>query len=363
MGLAGRDWIDMNESGLSHLKAQRLTAVVEEARAMVRAEAGSIAELAERLDERTGQAIELILERTGWNEEEAGGTGGGGTLVVSGIGKSGLMGQRIAASFASTGTPAHFLHPVEAVHGDVGRVRRRDVALLLSYSGETDELTRLIDVLKRMKVPMVAITSKATSTLGRLSDVCIELGPIEEVCPLKLAPTTSVNCMSVVADALVLGVMGLRKFSADDFAAFHPAGSLGRKLLKVGQAMSFKVGENFTPIWDGVKVREAIAQDHTTESKRRAGALLMVDKEGRLSGIFSNGDFRRKLLAHGNLLEMPIGEVMTKNPKRILVEALASEALAMLNEYRILDLPVVDGEGRPVGMIDVQDLVTLRIVE
>ncbi len=165
------------------------------------------------------QAIELIHGHIG--PESA------GFLAISGIGKPGLVGLRLAASFASTGTPSHFLHPVEAVHGDVGRVRRQDVALLLSYSGESEELSRLIDVLKRLRVPVISITAERGSTLGRVSDICIELGPIEEVCPLRLAPTTTTNCISAVGDALVLGVMSLRNFTAEDFALFHPAGSLG----------------------------------------------------------------------------------------------------------------------------------------
>jgi len=331
-----------------------ISTLLEDARAVVRSEAASISALADRLDESVALAIELIHRNIGPE--------GSGFLAISGVGKSGLVGLRLAASFASTGTPSHFLHPVEAVHGDVGRVRRQDVALLLSYSGESDELSRLIDVLKRLRVPVISITSQRGSTLGRVSDICIELGPIEEVCPLRLAPTTTTNCISAVGDALVLGVMSLRKFTAEDFALFHPAGSLGRKLLKVAQAMTFRVGENIEPIRDDVSVREAISRD-TSPEKRRAGALLLVDAQGRLSGVFTNGDLRRKVKVYANLLDMPIRDVMTRNPKRIGSEALASEALAIMNQSKILDLPVVGVDDHPVGMIDVQDLVALRIAE
>jgi arabinose-5-phosphate isomerase len=329
--------------------------LVEDARAIIRSEASAIASVAERLDAVIAEAIALIESKTGPDLP--------GVLVVSGIGKSGLVGQRISASFASTGTPSHFLHPVEALHGDLGRVRPNDVALLLSYGGETDEITRLLDLLKRMAVPIIAITSRRTSTLGKNANLCIELGPIEEACPLRLAPTTSVNCISVVGDALVLAVMGLRKFSADDFAAFHPAGSLGRKLLRVNQAMTFRIGENFSAIADSYSVRDALAHDTTLSTARRAGTLLLTDASGKLSGVFTNGDLRRRLLSKPNFLDLPIADVMTRNPKRIGQDALASEALAMVKTHKILDLPVVDADDRPVGMIDAQDLVGLRIVE
>jgi arabinose-5-phosphate isomerase len=333
-------------------------ALVEAAREVVRSEAASIASVAEKLDGRVAEAIRLILKCT---SEGPAGEGFAGTVVVSGIGKSGLVGQRISASFASTGTPSHFLHPVEAVHGDLGRVRRHDVALLLSYSGETDELVRLLDSLKRQQVPLIAITSSSQSTLGKLADITIELGRIEEVCPHGLAPTTSVNCISAVGDALVLGVMSVRQFSKEDFAAFHPAGSLGRKLLKVHQAMDFKLGQNFTPLAETLTLREILDRD--TGTGRRAGAIVLVDKAGVLSGVFTDGDLRRHLKTNPHVLDAPIQTLMTRNPKRIHRDALASDALAILNQYRIDELPVVDDAARPVGLLDVQDLVRLRVVE
>jgi arabinose-5-phosphate isomerase len=323
---------------------------------VLRSEAASIESVAAKLDDATARAIHMIFERTA---ERAGAPDG--VVVVSGIGKSGLVGQRISASFASTGTPSHFLHPVEALHGDLGRVRRNDVALLLSYSGETDELVRLLDLLKRQQVPLIAITSAHTSTLGRLADITIELGRIEEVCPLGLAPTTSVNCISAVGDALVLGVMSLRQFSKEEFAAFHPGGSLGRRLLRVDQVMEFRVGENFSPVAENLTLREVLAKDPTTG--RRAGAVVVVDGAGLLAGVFTDGDLRRHLRADPGLLDRPIASVMTRNPKRIHKDALASEALAVLNKFRIDELPVVDDAARPVGLFVLQDLVRLRLVE
>ncbi len=335
-------------------------ALLNAAREVVRSEASSITSVAGKLDDAIVRAIRLIFERTDESQNRH------GMVAVTGVGKAGLVGQRISASFASTGTPSHFLNPVDALHGDLGRVRRNDVALILSYSGETDELVRLLDFLKRQQVVMVAITSSRGSTLGKFAEITIELGQIEEVCPHGLAPTTTVNCLSAVGDALVLGVMSLRQFSREDFGAFHPAGSLGRKLLKVHEVMSFKIGDNFSVIADSSTVRDALGRDITSSTGRRAGALVLVDGQGRLSGVFTNADLRRRLLVHPNagaLLDSPIAEFMTRTPKRISRDALASEALAMLKQHRILDLPVVDSDQRPVGMIDVQDLVSLRIVE
>ena len=327
--------------------------LLAEARAVIRTEAASIAALAERLDEALVQAIRLIHDRTGPDLP--------GALVISGVGKSGLVGQRLSASFASTGTPSYFLHPVEAVHGDLGRVRRNDLVLILSYSGESDELPPLLDVLKRMGVPILSLTRSPNSTLGKASTICIPTGPIDEVCPLKLAPTTTTNCLSALGDALFLGVMSLRKFTATDFALYHPAGSLGRKLLKVGQAMTFKIGENLSALSDALTVRQILANDRNTG--RRAGAIILVTASGQLSGIFTDGDLRRKLNSQPDLLDLPIAAVMTKNPKRIAADALASEAMAVMNQYRIDELPVVDEGGRPIGLIDVQDLMSLRIVD
>ncbi len=248
--------------------------LVAAAREVLRSEAASIESVAGKLDERLARAVEMIFERTGEMP-------GSGSVVVSGIGKSGLVGQRISASFASTGTPSHFLHPVEALHGDLGRVRRQDVALLLSYSGETNEIVRLLDLLKRQGVPIVAITSTRESSLGRLADITIELGRIEEVCPHGLAPTTTVNCISAVGDALVLGVMSLRKFSKEDFAAFHPGGSLGRQLMKVHQVMEFKVGRILRRRWKGRRCGRFWRRIRRRGGARGGGCLCRGRGNGR----------------------------------------------------------------------------------
>ena len=324
-----------------------------DARQVVQSEAEALGNLVNRLDDAVPKAIELIYAHTGPDKP--------GILVVSGIGKSGLAGQRISASFASTGTPSHFLHPVEALHGDLGRVRRGDIMLMLSYGGETQELLRLTDSIKRSAVATIAITSSRKSSLGRLADITIELGNIEEACPLRLAPTTSIACMGAAADALVLGVMGKRNFSAADFAAFHPAGSLGRKLLRVAEVMSFRAGENLVVVREEQTLREALSIEHAVG--RRAGALVIINDQGLLSGILTDADIRRRIATQETILDVPVAGFMTRSPKRINPDRLASEALELMNRHRIDELPVVDESGRPVGMIDVQDIVSLQIAD
>ncbi len=324
-----------------------------EAQQVVRSQADALLTVMNRMDDTVCRAMELIYRQTGPDKP--------GVLVVTGIGKSGLAGQRVSASFASTGTPSHFLHPVEAMHGDLGRIRTGDLILMLSYGGQTDELIRLMDFVKRSAVSTIVITSTRQSPLGRLADIAIELGNIEEACPLRLAPTTSITCMSAVADALMLGVMSMRNFSAADFAAFHPAGSLGRKLLKVSEVMSFHAGKNLVVVHGQNTLREALATEHS--AGRRAGALVVVDNNAAIAGILTDADIRRRISSLESIIDSPISSIMTRNPKCIRPQQLASEALELMNRHRIDELPVVDDSGRPLGMVDVQDMVSLRIIE
>ncbi len=240
-------------------------------------------------------------------------------------------------------------------------MRRGDVMLMLSYGGETEELLRLMDSVKRSAVATIAITSSRTSSIGRLADMTIELGAIEEACPLRLAPTTSIACMNAAADALVLGVMARRNFSAADFAAFHPAGSLGRKLMRVSDIMSFRAGENLVVVDENQTLRQALATEHS--AGRRAGALMIVNGQGQLSGILTDADIRRRIAESETVLNVPVAKLMTHRPKCIEPDRLASEALELMNRHRIDELPVVDRSDKPVGMIDVQDLVSARIVD
>src|SRR5438034_10419247 len=264
--------------------------------------------------------------------------------------------------FASTGTPSHFLIPTDAVHGDLGAVRRGDIVLIFSSIGESDEILRLLSIVKKLNHPVIAITASRSSGLGKFADVALAMGKIEEACPLGLAPSASTTAMLALGDALALSVMKMRKFTADDFAVFHPAGQLGRKMIKVREAMTFRLGENLPVAPDTLTVGQVL---HAVSNiKRRSGAVILVDSAGKVSGIFSDGDLRRIVTDNdGSALAQPIAEVMTRNPKRIGAEHLASEAMALMRQFRIDELPVVDDADKPVGLIDVQDLVVLRMLD
>lgn len=301
------------------------------------------------------------------------------SVLTSGIGKAGHVARKLSASFSSTGTPSHFLNPSEAVHGDLGSVRRGDVVVVLSYSGESDEIVRVLSVLKKLGNPVIAITATKTNSLGRFADATLELGKIEEACPLRLAPSASTTAMLALGDALCLTVMKHRQFTADDFALYHPAGQLGRKLIKVREAMGFRTGENLPVASDRLTVGQVLHEVSTI--KRRSGAVVLVDDQGRVSGIFSDGDLRRLLteeneagtpgsvgsaggqVGGSSVLRRPIRDVMTRNPKRIHGDKLASEAIAVMRPHRIDDLPVVDDDDKPIGLIDIQDLVVLKMLD
>lgn len=320
------------------------------AQQVIDAEAAAVKGLSASLDEAFEKAVRLVLDCPG-------------SVLVSGIGKAGHVARKLSASFSSTGTPSHFLNPAEALHGDVGSVRKGDVVLVLSYSGESDEIVRMLSVIKKLGNPVVAITGNGNNTLARHSDLVLRLGRIEEACPLGLAPSASTTAMAALGDALFLTVMKCRKFTADDFALYHPAGQLGRKLIKVREAMTFKRGENLPLASDRLTVGQVLRE--VSSLKRRSGAVILTDEQsGKITGIFSDGDLRRLILHDEDAaLRRPVREVMTPNPKRIRGDALASEAMAILRQYRIDDLPVVDEDDRPVGLIDVQDLVVLKLFD
>jgi arabinose-5-phosphate isomerase len=279
-----------------------------------------------------------------------------GSTIVTGMGKAGLVGQKLAATLASTGTRAFPLHPAEAVHGDLGRIRADDVVIALSQSGETDEVLRLIPALRRLGACLVAITERASSSLGRAADLCIALGPIEEACPLGLAPSASTTALMAVGDALALLVSRMRDFRAEDFALYHPAGSLGRKLLRVEDVMR-----------TGAQIRRA-RPDETVRAvfvrlagpRRRSGAVLVEDEGQALLGIFTDSDLARLFEKRREAdLDRPIGEVMTPDPVRIGVGATLADAVEAIKSRKISELPVVDRGGHLVGLIDLTDLIGL----
>jgi len=322
------------------------------AREVLQAEAHAVAALVDRLDGGFAEAAGLILACRG-------------TVVASGIGKAGLIARKISATLASTGTPSHFLHPVEALHGDLGRLRPEDLLLALSHSGETDEVVRLVSLVKKLGVRLVSMTGGGESTLARHSDAVLRIGQLSEAGPHGLAPTVSTTAMLALGDALALTVMQMRGFTPDRFAEFHPGGSLGRQLMTVEQAMTFRKDENLPVFSQSRSVREVMHEASTI--RRRPGAVLLTDEAGRLAGIFTDADLRRLLAGLDGreglaVLDLPIERVMTRDPRRVRAGQLAGEALAVFNELRIDELPVVDGGDRPIGLIDVQDMVHLKLL-
>jgi arabinose-5-phosphate isomerase len=320
---------------------------LEYARKVIEAEADAIMSVTPIVDESFARACRMIYACSG-------------SCIVSGIGKAGIIGQKISATLASTGTPSHFLHPAEAVHGDLGRLRKNDVVMVLSYGGETDEVIRLINLIKQLGIKLIAITGENDSTLCKHSDVALCMGQMNEACPLGVAPSVSTTCMLAVGDAIALTVMKARKFGVEDYVRFHPGGSLGTKLMTVEQSMMFRPGEKL-PVVD---VTDTVKQllEKTGEIKRH-GAVMVVGKDGKLVGIITDADLRRSMTKHGlEAFEFQAGDVMTPNCKKIKADALAAEATAIFHKYRIDDLPVVDADDRPVGLIDVQDVVTIKVV-
>jgi arabinose-5-phosphate isomerase len=321
----------------------------EFARQVIETEAGAVRAMEGALDQDFERACMLILDCPS-------------SVLTTGIGKAGHVARKISATFASTGTPSHFLSPTDAVHGDLGAVRRGDVILIFSSSGESDEILRLLSIVKKLDHPVIAITASRNSGLGQAADCVLKMGAIEEACPLGLAPSASTTAMLALGDALALSVMKLRKFTADDFALFHPAGQLGRKLIRVREAMTFRLGENLPVASERLTVGQVLHA--VSQIKRRSGAVILVNEAGKMSGIFTDGDLRRLVTDDdGSGLKRPIAEVMKRDPKRIRADELASDAMAVMRQYRIDELPVVDDDDKPVGLIDVQDLVILKMLD
>ncbi len=315
----------------------------EYGREVVRQEIRALEWIIDHLDARFGAAVDAVLACDG-------------QVVLSGMGKAGIIAQKISATLASTGTPSQFLHPAEAIHGDLGRVREGDVVIALSNSGETAEIRRLIDPIKRLGVHLVAITGKPESALARHADTVLEIGQELEACPIQLAPTTSTTAMLALGDALAMAVSHARRFSREDFAFFHPAGALGRKLLRVSEIM--RHGDRHTVVRADDICREALGRINQTPG--RPGAATVVGGEGRVVGFITDGDIVRRLTdGDDRFLDLPVQALMTADPKTIEGDRLASEAYHIMQEKRVDQLPVVDADGRPIGLVDVQDLLDL----
>ncbi len=320
-------------------------------------ESASIAELSARVDDRFTKAVDLIVETA-----EA-----GGTVLVSGLGKSGHIGAKISATMASLGITSHLVHPTEAAHGDLGRFRKHDMAICLSHSGETQELVSLAAILRQDKMPIIAITrgkieGKPESSLQRLADVTLEALVTQEAGDGDfLAPTSSTTAALALGDALALAVARRRSFTHEDFHARHPGGTLGSLLKPVSELIRFHAGKNLPIINQASTVSEALVE--ASKIKRRPGALLITDDAGKLAGIFTDSDLRRLVLRDASELDESMEKVMSKDPKSLSIDAMTSDAVALFREYRADELPIVDDQNKPVGMLDVQDLIAMKLVE
>jgi arabinose-5-phosphate isomerase len=311
---------------------------VETGKKVLEIESRAIAELIGRLDERFERAVETILVCRG-------------RLVVAGMGKSGLIGQKISATFSSTGTPSFFLHPAEALHGDLGRLVANDVLMALSYSGETEELLRLLDTVKRLAIPLIVLTGQPDSTLAQASDVVIDVSISEEACPLGLAPTASTTAMLAVGDALAMALLERRGFKEEDYAALHPGGGLGVRLRRVENVMH--TGDETPRVNPETTLPDVIYEI----SKKKMGHTAVVNADGRLAGVISDGDLRRFFQREGNrALEHCASDLMTRTPVSIGRKELATRALNVMESRRITSLMVLDEEGRLEGVVHIHDL-------
>ncbi len=317
---------------------------IEQAKRVLNIEAEAIRALTKRLGVEFNKAIELLASCQG-------------RVIVTGMGKGGIIGQKISATLSSTGTPSLFLHSAEAIHGDMGRVTKDDAVLAISNSGETEEVIRLLPLIKKIGIPLIALTGHMRSTLAKHSDVVLDVSVKKEACPLGLTPTASTTVTLAMGDAIAVCLLKKKGFKEEDFAFYHPGGTLGKKLLLKAEDIMRKGSAN-PVVREGTLVRDVLFKI----TGARAGAASVVDRKGKLCGIFTDGDLRRHLEADGNLVLKKVKDVMTKNPITISKDHLVSEALRILKEKRIDELPVVDVGGRPIGMLDVQDLLKAGLV-
>ena len=316
---------------------------LETARKVLEIEARTLAELVDRLDERFTRAVETLFACKG-------------RVVVTGMGKSGLIGQKISATFSSTGTPSFFLHPAEALHGDLGSLVRHDALVALSYSGETEELLRLLDTVKRLAVPLITLTGSPCSTLAQASDVVIDVGIRQEACPLGLAPTASTTAMLAMGDALAMALLEKRGFTEEDYAALHPGGKLGVRLKRVENVMHS--GDEAPSVAPTTSMTDVIYE----MSRKGLGHTTVVEDGNRLVGIISDGDLRRFFQREGNrALGLTAADCMSRHAVTIGRKELATRALNLMEARKITSLPVVDSEGRLEGVVHLHDLWTTHM--
>jgi arabinose-5-phosphate isomerase len=306
-------------------------------------EANAVASLKETIAENFEQAIQTLLQCQG-------------RVITTGMGKAGLIARKVAATLSSTGTPSLFVHPAEGIHGDLGMITASDVVIAFSHQGQTEEVLRILPYIKYIQAPLIAITSNGDSELARHADVALILRVKREACPMNLAPTASTTAMVALGDTLALVLLEARGFTEEDYARFHPGGSLGRRLLtKVGDLMHTGQDNPVVPL--GKPLSEAILVMTAT----KMAAASIVDDEGRLVGFFADGDLRRYLLKGDCDLARPVGELMTRSPKCARPQMMAVKALEILREFKIIELPVVDEDHRPIGMLHLHDITRAGI--
>jgi arabinose-5-phosphate isomerase len=299
--------------------------------------------MADRLDHNFERAVELLLNLEG-------------RAIISGIGKSGQIARKVAATLSSTGTPSFYIHPSEGIHGDIGMVLSGDVAIVISKSGDTEEVIRLLPIFKRLEVPIIAITGDKNSLLAQEADVILDASVESEACPLDLVPTSSTTAALVMGDALAIVLLELRGFTADDFSFIHPGGVLGRKLIKVEELMH--TGGAIPLVTRNAHFRDMVLE----MTSKRFGLTLVVDDMGMLAGIFTDGDLRRTVETYANPFDLTAEQVATLHPKTITGGELAATAVAIMEDYNITSLVVTDGENRPIGLIHLHDLLKAKVV-
>ena len=320
------------------------TNMLKRAKEVITIEAEAVKGLLKSLDGNFTAAVEAMAKCTG-------------RVVVCGMGKTGIIGRKIAATLSSTGTPSLFLHSAEAVHGDLGQVTKNDILIVISQSGETEETVRLFPLIKKIGIKSIAMTGNIKSTLAKYSDIVLNTYVAKEGCPMGVAPMASTTATLALGDALAACLIDRKKFKKEDFAFYHPGGSLGRRLLlKVEDIM--RSGQAFAKVKATVKVKDVLL----AITKARCGCACVVDAKGALLGIFTDGDLRRHLEIDTHILSQAVGEVMTKKPTAIAAHKLAAEAFDILKTKKIDELPVVDKAGKVVGLVDVQDLLKAGLV-
>jgi arabinose-5-phosphate isomerase len=320
---------------------------VDKAQEVMDIEIAGLQKVRDSLNDSFNRAIEVLLDRLRR----------GGKVVVSGIGKNLPIGRKIAATMTSTGCPAVFLHPAEAMHGDLGILQKNDVLLALSYSGETEELVQLLPLIKRAGVPIIALVGSEETALARDSDIVIRVAVEREACPFNMAPTASTTATLAVGDALAMVLLEARGFRKEDFAKLHPGGAIGRTLLlRISDIM--RKGDRLATVRAGATVKDAVL----AMTSARSGSVAITDEAGRLLGVFTDGDLRRHITDARQILDRPVDEVMTRNPVSLRYDHLAADAVAIFEERNIDDLIIVDEEHRVVGLVDIQDLPKFKIL-